>query len=58
MKPPPHVSEEEEPSDVPKEEEESPGIEEKERCDGPLTSPLSRPMKPPPDARKEEQCGE
>jgi hypothetical protein len=42
--------EEEESSGI---EEESSGIEEEERCDRPLTSLPSRPMKPPPDAREE-----
>jgi hypothetical protein len=38
------------------EEEESPGVEEEE-CGGPSTSPLSRPIKPPPGVREEEWCG-
>jgi hypothetical protein len=56
MKPPPRVSEEEEPLGV-SEEEESPGVEEEEQCGGPPTSPLSCPMKSPPGAREEERCG-
>jgi hypothetical protein len=48
MKPPPRVSgEEEEPAGVP---EESPSVEEEERCGGPPTSQLSHPIKPPPGA--------
>jgi hypothetical protein len=54
MKPPPRVSEEEEPLGV-LEEEESRGIDEEERCNRPPTSPPSHPMKPPPGAR-EERC--
>jgi hypothetical protein len=52
MKPPPRMSEEEEPPGVP--EEESPSVEEEEWYDRPPTSPLSRPMKPPPSTRGEE----
>jgi hypothetical protein len=45
-KPPPGMSE----------EEESPGVEEEERCGRPPMSPPSRPMKHPLGTREEERC--
>jgi hypothetical protein len=57
MKPPPHMSEEEEPTDVLEEEEDPPSVEKEEQCDIPSTSLPSHPMKPHPSAREEERCG-